>query len=564
LADQTRAARCGPITLGAGAEAGVPGSEEALCQLRRWIGATCVIRADSEVLVSPSGGKLRWLIDLRSLLLKPEALELISDEFYRRFPAEDQFQFAGMEMASVPLMTALALTGARTGRRTAVAVVRKERKRTGRGRAIEGEIEGSSVTLVDDILNSGGSADSARVVLERRGVRVSRMFVIVDYRSAEGLAWRRRHGIEVHSLFSLADFGLLLKSPASSSLVRQYRPVWEFRAPGASSFHVVPKSAPLLVDGLVCFGSDSGHLWGLDAASGAVAWRFDAGVEGSKGIWSSPSHHDGRIYFGTYNGNLHCLDHSNGREVWREAACDWIGSSPLVLSRHGLLLVGLEYARERAGGSLCAMSLDSGAKVWERRLHRVQHGSAAYWQTGDLAVFGTNDCNVIALRPRTGEVAWSFDAGGPVKSAPAVDQQRGLVGCASFDGSIYVLNAANGGKVAEFRTNDACYTTPLFADGRLFCGSGDRHLYVVDLDHMALVSRFHAGARVYSSPRYLNGGVIFGCNSGTVYEIDPLSCTVTGKLRVPDATTNAIVFTPEGDRIFVPTYMNEIYAFDRV
>src|SRR5262249_23670906 len=131
------------------------------------------------------------------------------------------------------------------------------------------------------------------------------------------------------------------------------------------------------------------------------------------------------------------------------------------------------------------------------------------------------------------------------------------------DGSIYILKAATGEKVAEFKTGDICYTTPLFAYDKLFCGSGDRHLYVIDLDTMSLALKLYARARVYSSPRLVGESVIFGDSGGVVREIEPRSLEVVGKLTVPDAVTNAVAFTPDRNRIFVPTHMNEIYAFER-
>ena len=37
-----------------------------------------------------------------------------------------------------------------------------------------------------------------------------------------------------------------------------------------------------------------------------------------------------------------------------------------------------------------------------------------------------------------------------------------------------------------------------------------------------------------------------------------------GMLQLPDAITNAIVLSPDGQRIYVSTYMNHLYAFERV
>lgn len=538
---------------------------DAAARIARRIAESCIVFAsETQRIISPKGKKQNWLIDLRRLFAKPDALEDLAAAFFEKFAPDAAFDLAGMESAAIPLVTALALEGRRRGKALSVAFVRKERKRSGLGRSIEGDLGIGPVILIDDILNTGKSAEKARATLAQAGLALRCLFVVVDYRSPEGMAWRRRHGVEVRSLFTLDDFGLELARAPKLAPTRTYRLLWRFQAPGASPYHMVPKSAPLLVDDLLYFGSDAGTFWALDSATGKPAWTFQPRITHPKGIWSSPAHHAGRIYFGTYNGVVHCLDARTGQEIWNHPICEWVGSSPLVLPEHGLLAIGLEYARPCAGGSLCALSLVTGEKVWEHWLRVVQHGSAAHWRGGDLVIFGTNDHNVIALKAKTGEVMWTFDTRRSVKYAPAVDEERELVAFASFDGSIYILKVATGERVAEFPTDNICYTTPLFAHGRLLCGSGDRHLYVVDLDTMSLALKLDCKARVYSSPRLAGDSVIFGCAGGLVREIDLVSLEVTGTVTVSDAVTNAVACAEDGTRIYVPTYVNEIYAVGRV
>jgi hypothetical protein len=55
--------------------------------------------------------------------------------------------------------------------------------------------------------------------------------------------------------------------------------------------------------------------------------------------------------------------------------------------------------------------------------------------------------------------------------------------------------------------------------------------------------------------------VIFGTNGGVVYEINDQTLEVVGRLNVPDAVVNKVVIASGGMRAFVPTYMNELYAY---
>ena len=109
-----------------------------------------------------------------------------------------------------------------------------------------------------------------------------------------------------------------------------------------------------------------------------------------------------------------------------------------------------------------------------------------------------------------------------------------------------------------------CYTTPLFANGRLFCGSGDRHLYVIDVESGAQVAKLDFGARIYASPVLVDGRVIFSTCGGRMIELDPDSLEVKGLLQLPDAVTNAVAASDDGRRIYISTYMNHLYGVERL
>ena len=432
--------------------ADVPAGEAALARVRRAIADRAVLTGE-EVKISSTGGLQRWLIDLRPLLLRRDVLMDLARLFWERFAPSSPFQLAGLESAAVPLLAALVLGAPQACGEVNAVVIRKERKTTGLGRLVEGELSDLPVVLVDDILNSAGSVEKARVILAALGRTVEAMFVVVDYRSGRGLDWRREHGVRVTAPFTLDDFGLALK-PLDAGPKQRYRQVWHTGVPGGFPFHVVPKSAPVLVGDRIFRGSDAGRMQAFDAGTGEVVWEHAAtGAAPRKGIWSTPALHDGRLYYGAYNGVVYCLDATTGREVWAQSCCDWVGSSPLVIPRHSLLFVGLEHERPWAQGSLAALDLRSGVKVWEKLTERFQHGSAAFWAAGDLVIWGTADHRMVGLEPRTGQVRWSFETRRSVKLAPSVDEARGLVAFASFDKSIYLLDAATGEKRGEWPTD---------------------------------------------------------------------------------------------------------------
>jgi len=472
------------------------------------------------------------------------------------------FQIGGMEIAAIPLITALQLKGLSLGLHVNAFIIRKQRKQYGTGQRIEGFLTDAPIILVDDLINSGASLETALVALADRAVDVPRVFAVVDFCSEAGRAWSGRRGIQVDSLFHPRDVGLALNTSKTKEPAPQWRAVWRFGTPSGDPFHMVPKSAPVLENGAVYFGDDNGVMHCLDAEDGRERWRFEARASGGKGIWSTCALDGSRLYFGAYNGRLYNVNAATGAPIWVNPICEWIGSSPLIVARHNVLLIGLEYERARAKGSVAAFDLDDGKKLWEYWLPEYQHGSGAYAHSVDLSVFGTNSNRVIAFDPRSGEARWSLETSGPVKSAPAIDEARGLVGIAGFDHGIHIADLATGTKIAEFQTDGICYTTPLIVDNLLFCGSADRSIHVVDLNQMQKVQKVNVGARVFSSPRRLGKRIVFGTTGGKVIALDPVTLTTRTLAEVPDAITNATAVGPNGDRVYVATYTNEIYVFD--
>ena len=516
------------------------------------------------LLVSKKGTLQRWLIDLRPIFLRRDLLEQIALAFWERYRNHEPFQLAGMETAAIPLLTALLIYAPPCRGRVNGLIVRKERKTTGLGNAIEGLLSDEPVILVDDVMNSGYSIEKARSVIDAAGGRISEVFVVIDYQSNKGLAWRDQHSIPVRSLFTLEEFELSLRQDAHVPTQR-YRQLWQTTVPGAFPFHVVPKSAPLLDGSRVYRGCDSGKMQAFDTATGQVLWEYQVhGVSPRRGIWSTPALHDGRLYFGAYNGVIYCLDAEDGSEIWTQSYGEWVGASPIVVPRHRLVYFGIEHERPWAKGSIGAFNIDTGERVWEHLIHKYQHGSPAYWQKGDLIIWGTADHEMAGIDAATGKIVWVFKTRRSVKYAPAIDEERGLVAFASFDKSIYVLDAQTGNKLGEWETGEICYTTPLFVGNRLFCGSGDRHLYVIDIERMELIKKIELFGRVYCSPRLLGDRVLVGTTGGRLYEIGVESLEVEGLLQLPDAITNAVAATEDGSRIFVSTYMNHLFSFERL
>jgi orotate phosphoribosyltransferase len=519
--------------------------------------------SDEQKIMSPSGQKQNWLIDLRPVLLDVEALNLITDMFWDEYESQLPFQIGGMEVAAVPLVTALLMKAEQRGLKTSGFIIRKERKKSGLGKLIEGNVTDDPIILVDDIMNSGSSLEKARVALAQIDKKIDRVFVVLNFESPAGKNWADEHNITVDFFTNLDPFDVNFSDKSWKPPKIVYKVDWRFYEPGAFPFHVVPKSTPLLVGDRLYMGTESGKMFCIDRMNGKAIWSFDVQTTHQKGIWSSPAHHNGRIYFGAYNGIAYCLDAETGAEIWKNPCCEFIGSSPLIVPEHNMMYLGLEHQRPRQMGSNAAFNIDTSERVWERAQKKYQHGSAAYYKPKDLIIWGNADHDISAYEATTGKTVWKHETVRSHKYPPAIDEERKLVVSTSFDGNIYILDAETGNRKAAIQTNDICYTTALITHGKIFAGSGDRHMYVIDAENFEVIKKMDCRARVYSSPRLIDGNVVFGTGGGNIIELNPDSLEVEGKAQLPDAITNAISATEDGSVLYVSTCMNELYAVQR-
>ncbi|HEY3744487.1 MAG TPA: PQQ-binding-like beta-propeller repeat protein, partial [Bryobacteraceae bacterium] len=430
---------------------------------------------------------------------------------------------------------------------------------------IEGVLTDAPIVMVDDILNSGASLEKAQVVLEREHWSIGLVFVLIDYHGPEGERWRARRGVEVLAPFRLAEFDLSLKAPAAAGpLAAFFENVWSFASPDPNFFHRVPKSFPATDGKHVYFGGDCGIFRCLDAREGSIVWEFKIDADkGHKNIWSSPALHDGKVYFGAYDGNVYCLAAQTGAEVWRFIGADWVGSSPALAPELGLLFIGLEFAVEGKRGSIVALRLEDGEKVWEHPTKRYTHASPAYWPERQLVACGSNDNEMFLFDAPTGAMRWRFETKGSIRHAPAFDTKRGhlITGCA--DGCIYVIDVETGAEVWSVKTGNTIYTVPLVAGDRAYIGSTDKHLYILDLEKRAVRKKIFAGSKVFGPPRLIEERIYFGACNGIVYEIDHYTDEISGTHQLSDAVTNAVAYSAGTGYFYALTYVNELFAFRR-
>lgn len=118
----------------------------------------------------------------------------------------DASAVAGLTLGADPLVSAVALQAALAGRALDALIVRKEAKGHGTGAWLEGPLppDASIITVLEDVVTTGGSSLMAVTQLRQAGYRVNRVVTIVD-RQEGGLEAMTAAGLELRSLFLLDE-----------------------------------------------------------------------------------------------------------------------------------------------------------------------------------------------------------------------------------------------------------------------------------------------------------------------------------------------------------------------
>jgi alcohol dehydrogenase (cytochrome c) len=212
---------------------------------------------------------------------------------------------------------------------------------------------------------------------------------------------------------------------------------------------------PLLIDG-VMYETTTDATVALDPLTGKQLWRAPVTLpQDVHAVACCGSHnrgaaaYNGLLYRGTLDAHVIALDMKTGKEVWRQKAANYkdgysITGAPLVAN--GVLITGISGGEYGTRGFLDGWDPATGEKLWRRYTTAAPGepggdswaGSEAYleggaptWITGsydpdlDLVFWGTGNGGpwnptgprkgnnlyincALAIKPKTGEIAWYF------------------------------------------------------------------------------------------------------------------------------------------------------------
>lgn len=158
--------------------------------------------------VLASGKESSYYIDLRLITLNPEGAYLIAEALFDLLTCEDVDFLGGLTLGADPICGAFSAISYLKGKPVPSFIVRKEGKKHGKTKAIEGPLRnGARVAIVDDVATSGGSLLKAINAVKDLDCEIVKVVTIVDRLEGakEELA---KHGFQLVSIFTREDLGV--------------------------------------------------------------------------------------------------------------------------------------------------------------------------------------------------------------------------------------------------------------------------------------------------------------------------------------------------------------------
>ncbi len=152
-----------------------------------------------------SGKKSSHYVNCKPVSLSGPGLLSISSLFLKQINECDS-GVAGLTLGADPLVSGVVMLASQSGKDLSGLIVRKEAKGHGTGAWLEGPLppKGSVITVLEDVVTTGGSSLKAVEKLRTQGYLVNQVLAIVD-REEGGVDAMSKANLDLKSLFFLRE-----------------------------------------------------------------------------------------------------------------------------------------------------------------------------------------------------------------------------------------------------------------------------------------------------------------------------------------------------------------------
>jgi outer membrane protein assembly factor BamB len=250
-----------------------------------------------------------------------------------------------------------------------------------------------------------------------------------------------------------------------------------------------------------------------------------------------PAIAQGRILQLSDDAHLVARNIDTGNKVWDRKLGALSASSPAI--EGGRVYVTLLQGSKGSGsGRVVCLRFGDGKILWSKSLSSRSESSPLV--AGGRVFFGSEGGTLYAMDADSGKTDWTYSAGGAVKGSPTLSD--GILYFGAYGGSVHAVRARDGARVWSKRAAGGLlrggnfYATAAVAFGRVYVGATDGRMYSFSAKDGRVAFAHQTGRYVYSSAAVkdvpgVGPTIFFGSYDGTFYALDAKSGNVRWTFR---------------------------------
>lgn len=271
------------------------------------------------------------------------------------------------------------------------------------------------------------------------------------------------------------------------------------------------EATPLFSQGVLYFGSNEGYVKAFSYRTGDYLWSYFVGYP----VSSTPFLYDGRLFVLGSNDILYAFDAATGKILWTVKR-DFPARRPVIKGSSSPVCYDNVVYVGFSDGTFIGANMFNGSIVLEKNLNtrgKFKDVDATPYVDEKYIVEPSYDGNLYCMERKTGNVIWSIQDG----SAKSVTVINNVVYYSSNEGSLYVINLANGVVKWSVKIPKGIPTAPAVMGDYLVVGSSERGLLIYKKENGRFMKEFNSGTGIFADPVVEDNYIYFFSNYGVLY-----------------------------------------------